>query len=120
MIDRQAIEDLFVNTRTLTRDGRAEWDIDAVCRWSFFFVDADRDRLMQAGEDLARGGYEVVGPLNQGEGDEDQETFYLPGDRIEGHTVDSLLSRNSELYAFAESHGLADYDGMDVGAIESP
>lgn len=113
------IEDLFANTRKLTRDGRAKWDIDAVCRWSFFFVDVDRDRLIRAGEDLARGGYEFVGLLEPGE-DDDQETIYLRVDRVERHTVDSLLSRNSELYAFAESHGLANYDGMDVGAIDSP
>lgn len=73
-----------------------------------------------AGEDLARDGYELVGLLEPGEDDDDQETIYLRVDRVERHTVDSLLGRNSELYAFAESHGLADYDGMDVGAIDSP
>lgn len=94
-----------------------KWDIDDVCRWSFFFVDADRERLIKAGEELERAGYEFVGLLEPGEEDDDQETIYLRVDRVEHHTVDSLMSRNEELYAFAASHGLANYDGMDVGAV---
>ena len=113
------IEDLFANTRKLRQEGRAKWDIDGVCRWSFFFVDADRERLVRAGEALERAGYELVGLLEPDEND-DQETIYLRVDCVERHTVDSLMSRNAELYSFAASHGLADYDGMDVGAIDGP
>ncbi len=114
------IEDLFANTRKLRQEGRAEWNVDEVCRWSFFFVDADRERLTKAGEELERAGYEFVGLLEPEEEDDDQETIYLRVDRVEGHTVDSLMARNAELYAFAASHDLADYDGMDVGAVDGP
>lgn len=114
------LEDLFANTRTARRDGHVTWDIDDVCRWSFFFIDEDRDRLIRAGEALARAGYEVVGLLEPDAADDDQETIFLRVDRVERHTVDSLLARNTELYAFADAHGLTDYDGMDVGAIDAP
>lgn len=114
------LEELFVATRTARREGYVTWDIDDACRWSFFFVDEDRERLIAAGDALARAGYEAVGLLEPHEDDDDRETLYLRVDRVERHTVDSLLARNAELYAFAEAHGLGDYDGMDVGAIDAP
>ena len=41
-------------------------------------------------------------------------------DRVERHTVDSLMARNAELYKFADAQGLTDYDGMDVGPVDAP
>jgi hypothetical protein len=118
VIDRAMIEDLFARTRQLARDGCAGWDIDDVCRWSYFFVDPDPDRLLAAGEALEADGYELVGLLDDEE--EEPESFLLRVDRVEQHTVESLVARNAELYAFAERHGLEGYDGMDVGAVEGP
>ena len=120
MIDRERIEELFARSRQLLQEGRATWNIDDVCRWSFFFVDADRERLVSAGKVLERAGYEFVGLLEPDEDGDDPETIYLRVDRVERHTVDSLVARNAELDSFAASHGLANYDGMDVGAIEGP
>ena len=53
------LEELFVATRTARREGHGTWNIDNACRWSFFFVDVDRERLIAAGDALARAGYEV-------------------------------------------------------------
>jgi hypothetical protein len=119
-ISRSMIEDMFQGARRDRRSGRANWDIDDVCRWSFFFVDGDRDKLIRAGLALEPAGYELVGLLEPSDGEEDQETIYVRLDRVEKHTVDSLLSRNDELYAFAERFGLTSYDGMDVGAVDGP
>ena len=120
MISTELIEDLFERTRLLRKEGKVAWDIDDVCRWSFFFVDASVEKLVDAGRQLERAGYEFVGLLEPGPEDEDQETIYLRVDRVEKHTVNSLLSRNTELYAFAARAGLRDYDGMDSGGVDGP
>ncbi len=114
------IEELFANLRQLKRDGQVAWDVDGVCRWSFFFIDEDRDRLVRAGEALARAGYEFVGLLEPDGADDDQATIFLRADRVERHTVDSLMARNADLYKFADAQGVTDYDGMDVGPVDAP
>ena len=112
------VEWLFATSRKTAR--RGAFDVDQVCRWSFFFIDNDRARLIRAGQHLARSGYEFIGVLEPDEDDDDQERIWLRVDRVERHTVASLMSRNSELDAFADAFGLACYDGMEVGAIDSP
>lgn len=120
MITRETIEDFFANTRRLRDEGRARFNIDSTCRWSFFFVDSDKEKLVNVGMYLEDSGYEVIGFLEPGPEDEDQETIYLRADRVEQHTVDSIMERNSQLYAVAEHFGVHDYDGMDVGAVDGP
>ncbi len=120
MITQEMLEDLFKNTRKLKAEGRIDWDIDHECRWSFFFVDTSRDKLVAAGRHLEAGGYESVGLLEPSPEDDDQTMLYLRADRVETHTVESLLQRNEELYSLADSFGLGGYDGMDAGAAEGP
>jgi len=121
MITSAQIHDFFDQTRRLKEEGRARFDIDEVCRWSYFFVDTDRKKLTQAGKHLAKQGYEIIGFLDEPTPeDDDQKTLYLRFDKIEQHTPDSLLARNAELYKLAADFGLEDYDGMDVGAITGP
>jgi hypothetical protein len=120
MITRETIEDFFDNTRNLRDEGRAQFNIDSVCRWSFFFVDSNKEKLIRVGMYLGDAGYEVIGFLEPAPEDEDQETIYLRADRVKQHTVDSIMERNSELYAVAKHFGVLDYDGMDVGAVDGP
>jgi hypothetical protein len=120
MITREMIEDLFARTRRLRTEGRVKWDIDEVCRWSFFFIDGSREKLIDAGRELEGMGYEFVGLLEPSPGDEGQETIFLRVDRVEKHTVHSLLARNDDLYAFADRAGLQGYDGMDSGTVDGP
>src|SRR5262245_14141215 len=87
MITREMIEDLFERTRRLRSEGRVKWNIDDVCRWSFFFIDSSRERLIDAGQKLEGTGYEFVGLLEPNADDEDQETIFLRVDRVEKHTV---------------------------------
>ena len=120
MISRDQVEDLFERTRSLHKARRASWDIDGICRWSFFFIDSSREKLAQLGRHLEQLGYEVVGFLEPTPEDDDQQTIYLRVDRVEKHSVDSLLARNTEFYALARKFNVADYDGMDSGAVDGP
>ena len=47
----------------------------------------------------------------------DESTYILHVEKVEQHSVDSLLKRNAELSALASSNGV-EYDGMDVGPAE--
>ena len=87
MITEEAIRDLFERTRFLRDTGRAKWDIDDICRWSFFFVDTSREKLLRAADELAALGYEVVGMLEPTPDDDDQEAIFLRVDRVEKHSV---------------------------------
>ena len=120
MITREMIEDLFERTRRLRAEGKVKWNIDDACRWSFFFIDGSREKLIAAGQELEGIGYEFVGLLEPSPDDDDQETIFLRVDRVEKHTVHSLLARNDDLYAFADRIGLQGYDGMDSGAVDGP
>jgi hypothetical protein len=118
MISRQAIQDMFDSSRGAFAAGRMKWDIDQICRWSYFFIDVDRERLLAVGRHLETVGYELRGFLEPSSADD--TTIYLRVDRIERHTVDSLLARNDELYLLASRFDLRAYDGMDVGAADGP
>jgi hypothetical protein len=116
MITREMIEGLFAQTREHRQAGRVDWDIDGPCRWSYFFVDADRDKLIGAARELRASGYAFAGLLEP-ERTDDSQGLFLRVDRIETHDVASLLARNDELHAFAARFGVS-YDGMDVGGVE--
>jgi Regulator of ribonuclease activity B len=120
VITRDQIQGLFDHTRRLRREGRVDWDIDGLCRWTYFFVDDSREKLQKLGETLKRLGYERVGLMDPDPDADDQETIYLQADKVEIHTVDTLLARNDELYALARKFQVRDYDGMDNGAVDGP
>jgi hypothetical protein len=120
MITKETLQGFFENTRKLRVEEKARFDIDGLCRWSFFFVDKNREKLTAVGRYLEDNGYEVVGFLEPTPKDDDQETIYLRTDRVEKHSVESLDERNRELYAVAERFDVQDYDGMDVGAVDGP
>ena len=119
MISHEVVEDFFSRTRDLHQLGDAQFDIDQVCRWSFFFVDASRVQLEPLADHLQSIGYEIWGYLEPSINDTDP-VYFLRADRVEMHTAESLLARNSELYAVAAQFGVRDYDGMDVGAVAGP
>ncbi len=119
MITKETLIEFFDETRKLKTTGRARFDIDKECRWSYFFTDLDRDKLAEAGRHLEEIGYEVRGFLDPSPEDESQ-TIFLRFDRVETHTPESLFERNASLYALADRFGLESYDGMDVGAVDGP
>lgn len=110
MISRELVQGMFDGARD------NPWDIEGTCVWSYYFCDEDEQALVRAAPHLEARGYEVVGLLMPGE-DDDRAVYFLQVDRVEAHSVDSLMARNVELYAFAAEHGLESYDGMDVGPV---
>ena len=113
MIQIEQLEEMFESIRA-----NGSCDLEQPCLWSYFFTDSDRERLIAVAPELERLGYTVAGLLEPSPEDDDQETIYLRFDRVERHTVSSLNQRNHELYAFAAKHGLASYDGMEVGPAQ--
>jgi hypothetical protein len=119
MITKETLIAFFDNTRKLNATGKARFDIDHECRWSFFFTDPDRDKLTVAGRYLETIGYDVRGFLDPSP-DDHKKLIFLRFDMIETHTPESLFERNTFLYALAERFELDSYDGMDVGAVDGP
>jgi hypothetical protein len=115
MITLTQLED----TRRTYESGRSNWRIDDECRWSYFFLDSDRAKLLPIAEHLALTGYEFVGTLDPNASDENP-IFYLRLDRIETHSPASLHERNRLLYNIAAQFRVSSYDGFDVGAVEGP
>ena len=120
MISKDELTEYFKNTRKRYEKGEADFNIDEVCNWSYFFTDSDRTNLTRIGLHLEDNGYKICGFLEPAPEDEDQRTLYIRADRIERHTVDSLHETNQELSFLAEKMGVEGYDGMDVGPIGGP
>ena len=119
MISTEVLEDFFSSTRALRERGDAQFNIDETCLWSFFFVDPSVANLGPVAEHLQSAGYKIWGYLEP-EPDDEDPVYFLRADRIEQHSVNSLLERNTELNAVASRFGVQDYDGMDVGAVDGP
>lgn len=120
MITRTVLAEFFDNTRALRIQGKARFDVDEVCRWSYFFVDEDRAKLFRVADSLERGGYENVGLLDPSPNDDDHRKLFLRMDRVERHDVDTLYARVLEFYEVARRHEVAEFDGMDVGGVDGP
>lgn len=99
------LEKMFASMRAGTK-----WNVDGPLLWGYFFFDPSDAKLQVAAKELQEAGYRVVGIQQVA-----LQRFRLHVERIEAHTPSSLDARNGELYAFAEKHQLASYDGMDVG-----
>ncbi|RXR03478.1 ribonuclease E inhibitor RraB [Pseudoxanthomonas composti] len=114
MISVEALKEFFSDIRQKNADAGAAWSIDDVCRWSFFFVDEDDQKLTPVAKHMESLGYTTI-DVTEPEDDEDP-FFYLQVDKVERHTPESLQERVQELYAIAVQFGIADYDGMNVVA----
>lgn len=119
MITLQELEDFFEMTRQMYAEGRSAWRIDDECRWSYFFVDAEREKLLPIADYMGRLGYEFMGTLDP-EVDDECQVFFLRMDRVERHSPWSLHELNYQFYEIAERFGVESYDGMDVGAGDGP
>lgn len=110
---REDLEGMFAHISQGTK-----WDMSKDMLWGYFFTNASREKLDFAAKDLSRIGYRIVDVyLSDKEDPTAPDLWWLHVERIETHSVDSLLKRNAELTAFAKTHKLASYDGMDVGPV---
>ena len=97
----------------------APWDLSGNLLWGYYFTGASKAALESAARALVGEGYTLVEirplePTAAARG----VVWQLHVERVEHHTPDSLVARNDALYAFANVHGLASYDGMDVGPVK--
>jgi hypothetical protein len=108
---RDALEQMFTNIAQ-----RTKWDMSKDMLWGYFFTNPSRKPLELASRDLSKLGYRVAKIyLSDKEDSKDPDLWWLHVERVEVHSAASLFKRNAELSSFAERHGLASYDGMDVG-----
>jgi hypothetical protein len=119
MITLPQLEEFFDDTRQSFKSGRCAFLIDEECRWSYFFVDPDREKLLPVSDHMVRLGYEFVGTLYP-EPDDEKPIYFLRVDRVERHSPTSLNHLNHQLYDIADQFGVQSYDGMDVGAVDGP
>lgn len=108
-ITRDVVEKLFTDIRN-----DKTVDVNGPLLWGYFFNDTDPDKLEAAAQALEELGYDYVGIYSN----EEETDFALHVEKIETHTVDSLMALNDTFYAFAAKHQLEAYDGMDVGSAE--
>ncbi|MYM68697.1 ribonuclease E inhibitor RraB [Pseudoduganella sp. FT55W] len=119
MITLHQLDEFFENTRQMFDTGRCLFRIDDECRWSYFFVDPDREKLLPIADYMKGLGYEFMGTLDPNE-DDDDPVYYLRIDKVQRHSPASLNELNRQLYGIADQFGVHSYDGMDVGAIDGP
>jgi hypothetical protein len=110
MITRDQLVEMFANIKEKTK-----WDMDGKMVWGYFFTNATREPLVAASKDLEKQGFRVVQVYQT----EERKEWWLHVEKVESHSVDSLHSRNQELYKFADEKKLGSYDGMDVGPIKN-
>jgi hypothetical protein len=115
VIQLEQLEAMFANIAA-----GAKWDMNRPMLWGYFFTDRSREKLQTAATALVQHGYRVVDVFVPDLDEEEDEYFFLHVEREEVHSPESLHERNMQLYEFAELHGLATYDGMDVGPIPEP
>ena len=97
-----------------------EWNMSGPMLWGYFFTNQEPAKLEKVGQILVSRGYNFVDIyLSDKDSESDPDVFWLHMERVEVHTPKSLDERNNELYIFAHEHGLASYDGMDVGPVSN-
>ncbi len=107
-----AMQAMFANI-----DSGSDWDMTLPKLWGYFFYDPSAEKLGDASYGLEEMGFSTV-KVFVPELEPGEAPFYvLHMERAEVHTPDSLHSLNLELEAYAARHGLAGYDGVDVGPV---
>ena len=105
------METMFQNMRT-----RTKLNVNGDLLWGYVFMDPQLRKLKPLADELAKTGYRNVEFDRAWNG----KIHVLRVEKVETHTPQSLQRRNEELYLLAEKHGVASYDGMDVGPAVPP
>lgn len=113
-ITLEQITDFFNETRELNQLDKAGWNIDDQCRWSYYFLDTDQDKLVALAKHFEAKGYEVV-DIDEAEEEGD---YFLQVDCVETHTPESLFALSESFDKLAQEFNVRDYDGMDVSGLE--
>lgn len=102
----EQMEAMFQNMRS-----RTQLNVDGELTWGYYFTDPSAAKLKPLAEELAGMGYRVVGVTATSSG----ALHILQAEKVEAHTPQTLHARNQVFYGLASKHGVASYDGMDVG-----
>lgn len=114
-VSRDRLQKMFADIARNTK-----WDMSREMLWGYFFTHPNRQLLESVTIELSRLGYRVVGIyLSDKKQRDEPDLWWLHVERVEIHSVESLDARNKELTEFASRHGLASYDGMDVGPADA-
>jgi hypothetical protein len=108
-ITKEQLQSMFDSMR---RD--APWKVDGPLLWGYYFTNATPEPLKQAAVQLEALGYRVV-DISERPSAASSARWWLHVERVETHSVESLLLRNQQLYELAAKWKLSSYDGMDVG-----
>lgn len=112
---REQLSNMFGNIAKNTK-----WDMSRQMLWGYFFTHPTRQPLESVTGELSQLGYRVVKIyLSDKKQQTDPDLWWLHVERVEIHSAASLYKRNLELTEFAKRHGLAAYDGMDVGPADA-
>ncbi len=109
-IQRQTVEWLFQSAK---KDGKM--NLKDKCLWGYFFVDKRKNRLKKAARILQNQGFRYVRILGPSESKDGIPRYILHIEKVEKHTVNSLMRRNNRFYRFVSKYKIESYDGMDVG-----
>ncbi len=104
--DLSQLKDLFENMRN---DG---FDIGNPLKWGFFFVDQDKNKLLQVFEELKDHNYKLES-LQQIEGNE----WTLNVTKVDTLTPEKLHKRNIAFNELADYCSVFLYDGWDVEKV---
>ncbi len=111
----EGIEEIFTTARE--EDG---WNLDEPMLYSYYFVDADAEKLEKLGEHLEEQGYDFIDIFELGDEETEEPTgeYLLHIDKIETHTPQSLAERNVEFARLASEYEVATYDGWEFGLVD--
>lgn len=106
-IDRESLQEMFTEMRKNT-----SWNLDGEMLWGYFFTDPSEEKLVAAGEALAKLGFTVVGVDEAVEEDED--------DHVHGEDCDH---DHDHAHAHEHVHGEDcdhdhDHDGEPVFVLQ--
>lgn len=107
---KDILAEAFANMRAKTR-----WNLEGDMLWGFYFTNRTKEPLAPVAKQLEKKGYRVVSIYL----DEAKENWWLHVEKVEIHSIDSLLKREIELTELAAVNGLGSYDGWDVGPVIS-
>jgi hypothetical protein len=89
---REELEAMFANIGQKT-----QWDMSKNMLWGYFFTHGSRNELDAAASELSRKGYRIVNVYLADKRDSDVPVlWWLHVERIETHTIESLLKQNVE------------------------
>lgn len=112
MITFEQLQEMFQGIAS-----QGQWDMTKPMLWGYYFTDESPEKLEGVSPLLEKMGYKRVDLFEANLDPGQSPYFFLHVEKVEVHTPESLHKANQGFYAFARDHGLASYDGMDVGPL---